>query len=102
LGARLNANPFNGTGGGASPLCRCQNQGTLTFTLISESGTTAYVLENLGLGEPSTDLRWTVVSISGTWYVDDQDTGCAATSIYDPAYDYANASSTPAPPVASC
>jgi len=32
------------------------------------------VRENLGLGEPSFDLRWTVVSIGGTWYVDDQDT----------------------------
>jgi hypothetical protein len=102
LGGRLNANPFSGSGGGASALCRCQNQGTLTFTLMSETGTTAYVHEDLGLGEPSSDLRWTVVSIGGTWYVDDQDTGCSATSIYDPAYDYENASSTPAPPVASC
>jgi hypothetical protein len=102
LGARLDANPFSGSGGGASPLCRCQSQGTLTFTLISENGTTAYVHEDLGLGEPSSDLRWTVVSIGGTWYVDDQDTGCSTTSIYDPAYDYENASSTPAPPVASC
>jgi hypothetical protein len=102
LGARLDSYPFNGTGGGSSPLCRCQNQGTLAFTLILESGTTAYVHEDLGLGEPSSDLRWTVISIGGTWYVNDQDTGCSATSIYDPAYDHENTSSMPAPPVASC
>jgi hypothetical protein len=102
FGARLDANPFSGSGGGASALCRCQSQGTFTFTLTSESGTTAYVLEDLGFGGSSSHLRWTVVSIDGTWYVDDQDTGCANTSIYNPAYDYENASSTPTPVIAPC
>jgi hypothetical protein len=101
FGARLNANPFSASGGGADPLCRCQTVVTPTFTLISESGTTAYVHEDLGLG-PSYDLRWTVVSVAGTWYVDDQDTGCSNTSIYNPAYDYENASSTPTPVIAPC
>jgi hypothetical protein len=43
-----------------------------------------------------------VVSVAGTWYVDDQDTGCSNTSIYNPAYDYENASSTPTPVIAPC
>jgi hypothetical protein len=102
LGARLDADPFSGSGGGASALCRCQSQGAFTFKLMSESGTLAYVLEDLGFGGPSSHLRWTVVSIDGTWYVDDQDTGCANTSIYNPAYDYENASSTPTPVIAPC
>jgi hypothetical protein len=103
LGARLDSHPFSASGGGADPLCRCQGEsGTpITFTLISESGTTAYVHEDLGFG-PSHDLRWTVVSIAERWYVDDQDTGCSTTTIYNPAYDFEDASSTPAPPVAAC
>jgi hypothetical protein len=28
-----------------------------------------------------------VVEVAGVWYVDDQDTGCPATTIYDAAYD---------------
>jgi hypothetical protein len=102
FGARLDANPFSGSGGGADPLCRCQSLITPTFALISESGTTAYVHEDLGLGDPSTDLRWTVVSVGGTWYVDDQDTGCSATTIYNPAYDHFNAGGTPAPAAPTC
>jgi hypothetical protein len=101
LGARLDAHPFSGSGGGADPLCRCQGLPTPVFTLMSESGTTAYVHEDLGFG-PSDNLRWRVVSIDGPWYVDDQDTGCSATTIYDPAYDYFTAGSTPAPPAPSC
>lgn len=101
LGARLDSNPFSGPGGGAVPLCRCQGEVTISFALMSESGTTAYVHEDLGLGAGD-DLRWTVLSIGGTWYVDDQDSGCAATSIYDAAYDHTTLSSTPGPPEPSC
>ncbi len=101
LGARLNAHPFAASGGGADALCRCQGLVTYTFTLISESGTTAYVHEDMGFG-PSQTLRWTAVSVGGTWYVDDQDTGCSATTIYSPAYDFYNAGSTPDPPAPTC
>lgn len=99
LGARVDAAPFSGPAGGAGPLCRCQNQGTLTIALISQSGLSAYVHEDLGFGPPG--LRWTLVEVGGTWYVDDQDTGCSSTSIYNPAYDHVSsttATAQPSPP----
>jgi hypothetical protein len=89
LATRIEANPFTGTGGGASWRCRCQNQtGTSTFALISQSGTSADVSESIPGGSTPMSLRWTVLEIAGAWFVDDQDTGCAATSIYSAAYDY--------------
>jgi len=103
LAARLNANPFTSTayGGSASAICRCQNTATDTFTLISQTGATAYVNDDLGFG-PGTALRWTVVQVAGNWYVDDQDTGCAATTIYNSAYDQSGANPTPGPSPPTC
>jgi hypothetical protein len=97
LATRIESNPFTGTGGGAAWRCRCQNQtGTSTFALISQSGTTAYVSESIPGGSTSISLRWTVLEIAGAWIVDDQDTGCVATSIYSTAYDH-DAIASPAP-----
>jgi hypothetical protein len=95
LATRIETNPFNGTGGGAAWPCRCQNSGTATFALISQSGTTAYVSEVIPPA-PDINLRWTVLEVGGAWFVDDQDTGCSTTSIYSSAYDY-NAYVSPAP-----
>ncbi len=94
LATRIGENPFNGTGGGAAWQCRCQGgSGTWTFSLISQSGSTAYVSVTFPW-TPSTSLRWTVVEVGGSWYAQDQDTGCAATSIYSSAYSF-NSSATP-------
>ena len=97
LATRIESHPFTGTGGGAAWRCRCQNQtGTSTFALISQSGTTTYVSESIPGGSTSISLRWTVLEIAGAWFVDDQDTGCTATSIYSSAYNY-DANVSPAP-----
>jgi hypothetical protein len=97
LATRIESHPFTGTGGGAAWRCRCQNQtGTSTFALISQSGTTTCVSESIPGGSTSISLRWTVLEIAGAWFVDDQDTGCAATSIYSSGYDY-DAITSPAP-----
>lgn len=96
LATRIEAHPFNGTGGGAAWQCRCQGgSGTWTFTLISQTGATALVSEVFPW-TPSTSLRWTVVQVAGQWYADDQDTGCAATSIYSSAYDFDSSQTAPA------
>jgi hypothetical protein len=95
LAERIEANPFTGSGGGAAWQCRCQNSGTASFSLISQSGTTAYVAEAYSFAD-ETSLRWTVLEVGGVWFVDDQDTGCATTSIYSSAYSYNSAQSPPA------
>lgn len=100
LAARLDAHPFSGPGGGAVAVCRCQNAGTLSFALLSQTGATAYVHEDLGFG--GTGLRWTAIKVNDHWYVDDQDQGCAATSIYNPAYDAVAANATPGPAPPAC
>ncbi|MGA3183279.1 MAG: hypothetical protein ABSE52_01595 [Candidatus Dormibacteria bacterium] len=95
LATRIEANPFNGTGGGAAWECRCQGgPGTWTFTLISQTGATALVSETFPW-TPSTSLRWTALQVDGQWYADDQDTGCSTTSIYSSAYDFDSSQTAP-------
>jgi hypothetical protein len=61
--------------------------GTLTFTLISESGTSALVSEVFPAVYSVPTLRYTLAEVDGVWYVDDQELGCAATTVYHAAYD---------------
>jgi hypothetical protein len=88
---RLDANPFSAPAGGAAAICRCQNAPQQTVTLLSATPTWAYVSYNIGAGAPP--LRFTVISVNGSWYVDDQDLGCSSTSIYNPLYDAVTSSS---------
>jgi hypothetical protein len=95
LGERLAAAPMSGSAGGADPVCRCQNLGTPVFKLTSpRGGDTAVVSEDRGFGPPL--LRWTLIKVAGSWYVDDQDMGCSATSIYSAAYDHGSTAPAPA------
>jgi hypothetical protein len=68
--------------------------------LVTQTGGTAIVNEDLGFGPPY--LRWTVIHVNTGWYVDDQDQGCPQTTIYSPAYDHRTDSSTPPPATPQC
>jgi hypothetical protein len=90
LEQRLQTNPGSGTGGGANPICRCQNPNPSSpITLISQAGATATVQVAFGLPGQSNNVGFSVLSTGGRWYVDD--TFCLsggqpvpATSIYQP------------------
>jgi len=102
FGDRLDSNPFSGPAGGAAAICRCQNAPQQVFRLVTEQPTYAYISYDIGGGAPT--LRFTVLLIDGSWYADDQDLGCAATSIYNPGYNFVSRSATPeaSAPASSC
>ncbi len=88
LATRLGEDPFGANGGGPWTCRGCNGDtGSLTFSLISETGTTAYVSEVFQYSQTQMPVRYTLVEVASLWFVDDQDTGCAATTIYSAAYD---------------
>ncbi|HZT97288.1 MAG TPA: hypothetical protein VFB34_10695 [Chloroflexota bacterium] len=92
LEARLRQNPTSGRGGGADPICRCQNVPTdLTFTPLLRTPTRDVIEVVWNFGGPSTAhsssnpaIDYVVVNRGGTWLVDDSYcSGYPTTSIYN-------------------
>ncbi len=106
LATRIGEDPFGANGGGPWTCRGCNGDtGTLTFSLISETGTTAYVSEVFQYSQTQLPVRYTVVEVASLWFVDDQDTGCTDTTIYSAAYDslfYTFPPGQTRPPTPSC
>jgi hypothetical protein len=72
LKRRLQANPTSGPGGGADPICRCQNtpQRATTYHLDSNTGKLAHVTARFYF-TPPVDMTFVVVRQRRGWRVDD-------------------------------
>ncbi len=82
LAARLQSDPASASGGGADPICRCQNSVPATLEGGGPSGT-AIVRATFQLNPP---LVITFIAVQQAqrsgWLVDDQTCGDPSTSIY--------------------
>ena len=82
LQRRLRQHPTEGRGGGADPICRCQNTAPIRITLHDAKGKVAHVNVRWAFQPPLT-ITFTAVRQGKIWLVDD--TYCAgkpSTSIY--------------------
>lgn len=84
LRARLATNPTSGPGGGADPMCRCQNVTSRSvYVVLQNNGATARVEARLFFGASAVNLTFALIDAGGRWLVDDTYCfGRPATSIY--------------------
>jgi hypothetical protein len=83
LQQRLQADPTGGPGGGADPVCRCQNASSpVPVSLVAQGGASATVRAAFGFPGHPDDVQFTVVDLNGRWFVDDTYCADLSTSIY--------------------
>jgi hypothetical protein len=83
LRARLMNNPMAAGGGGAQPICRCQNANPGAAPApAAVGGGTATVTVDFGFPSNPNVVRFSVLDVAGGWLVDDTDCGDASSSIY--------------------